>query len=388
MRIIYFSRAYSPHDHRFLAALARSRHDVFFLQLEGGQPEIRERPLPAEIRQIAWEGGRHVFHWRDVPRLTMDLKRVIGEVGPDLIHAGPIQTCAFLTVLSGFRPVLTMSWGFDLMQDADRNAWWRWVTRYTLQRTTFFASDAYVTRDRAVALGMNPDRTVVFPWGVNLNLFRPSPPSKKPGVRSEIGRRRESTPRGRAVRGRRHFVLLCNRSWEPRYGVDVLARAFVQAAQANPAISLILLGGGSQAKSIREIFTRGGMLGRVQFCGRVPQAAMPRWYRMADLFVSPSHVDGSSVSLMEALACGLPPLISDIPANKEWVREDANGWLFPDGNAQALADKILSVAANRRELARIGRRARKTAEERADWSKNFPVLLQAYKDTIQLNGIA
>jgi glycosyltransferase involved in cell wall biosynthesis len=316
----------------------------------------------------------------------MDLKRVIGEVGPDLIHAGPIQTCAFLTILSAFRPVLTMSWGFDLMQDAERNAWWRWVTRYTLQRSTFFTSDALVTRAKAISYGMNPDRTVVFPWGVNLKTFRPSQSPKKRGIGGDRGGRRKATLQARVIRSQPEFVILCNRSWEPRYGVDVLSRAFVRAAQVNPDIGLILLGGGSQAKSIREILTRGGMLGRVQFGGRVPQAALPRWYRKADLFVSPSHVDGSSVSLMEALACGLPALVSDIPANKEWVREDANGWLFPDGNAQALADKILAVVANRHKLARISLAARKTAEERADWSKNFPILLSTYEETIQLKG--
>jgi glycosyltransferase involved in cell wall biosynthesis len=69
---------------------------------------------------------------------------------------------------------------------------------------------------------------------------------------------------------------------------------------------------------------------------------------MADLYISPSHVDGSSVSLMEALACGLPALVSDIPANQEWVSEGVNGWLFPDGNADILAEKILAVIAQRR----------------------------------------
>jgi glycosyltransferase involved in cell wall biosynthesis len=168
--------------------------------------------------------------------------------------------------------------------------------------------------------------------------------------------------------------------------VDVLARAFVLAAHENPEIRLILLNGGSQAKCIRQILASGGMLGRVRFGGPVSQSALPRWYAMADLFISPSHVDGSSVSLMEALACGLPTLVSDIPANREWVREDENGWLFPDGNAEALAEKILAVVANRRKLARISFGARRTAEERADWSKNFPILLRAYERTVQLSG--
>jgi glycosyltransferase involved in cell wall biosynthesis len=160
--------------------------------------------------------------------------------------------------------------------------------------------------------------------------------------------------------------------------VDVLAKAFVTAAQKNRGLSLTLLGGGSQAGTIRKILAAGRVTDRVQYGGHVSQKLLPRWYRMADLFVSPSHVDGSSVSLLEALACGRPVLVSDIPANKEWVREDLNGWLFPDGNPDALAERILRISARRSILPRIGRAARKVAEERADWERNFAVLLRVY----------
>jgi glycosyltransferase involved in cell wall biosynthesis len=313
-----------------------------------------------------------------VPRLVVALRRIIQEVQPELIHAGPIQTCAFLAVLSGFRPVLTMSWGFDLMHDADRNAWWRWVTRYTLRRSSFFVSDAQVTRARAVAFGMRKARTDVFPWGVDLEKFRPKARGSTP-----------ARPRTMAMPGndpqptwKKGFVLLCNRSWEPRYGVDVLARAFVLAARQHDGLSLMLLGGGTEASRIRRILRQGGHLDRVHFAGHVAQTDLPRWYQKADLFISPSHIDGSSVSLMEALACGSAILVSDIPANKEWITHDVNGWLFRDGDPADLADKILRIGTKPDLLPRIRREARKVAEARADWSKNFKVLLRAYESAL------
>jgi len=378
MRIVYFSQSYSPHDHRFLSALAETEHEVFYLKLEHNPRQIEDRPVPSPIQQVLWEGGQGPFRWGDVPRLTLDLKRVIREIKPDLIHAGPIQTCAFLVALTGFHPLLTMSWGFDLMQDAERSSWMKWVTRYVLRRSDYFTSDAQITREKAVAFGMNPGRTVIFPWGVDLKHF---------GVqRSAISSQRSAKgAHGKPKTGKRKaLVLFCNRSWEPRYGVDVLARAFVRVARQRKDVSLLLLGGGSQAGAIRQILMSGGVLERVQFAGQVSQRDLPGWYHLADLFISPSHVDGSSVSLMEALACGLPCLVSDIPANKEWVREGENGWLFPDGNADILAEKILTVIAQRRELIPIGRAARRSAEERADWKKNFARLLEAYEQTIQL----
>lgn len=323
---------------------------------------MEDRPVPAKIEQVLWAGGQTPFRWRDLPRLTFDFRRLTREIKPDLIHAGPIQTCAFIAMLSGFRPILTMSWGFDLMEDVHKSRWMERITYYVLRNSTFFTSDANVTRDKAVKFGMNPDRTIVFPWGVDLQHFAPSPVPRPPAP----------------------VTLFCNRSWEPRYGVDVLAKAFVKVARQNPNVDLLLLGGGSQAQVIRQILQSGGALERVSMPGHVSQKDLPRWYHQADLYLSPSHVDGSSVSLMEALACGIPCLVSDIPANKEWVTEGENGWLFPDGNADALAAKILAAIAQRENLPEVGRAARKSAEERADWQKNFSRLLVAYGQTIQL----
>jgi glycosyltransferase involved in cell wall biosynthesis len=285
-------------------------------------------------------------------------------VKPDLIHAGPIQSCGLLAALTGFHPLLIMSWGFDLMQDAERSFWSRRATAYTLRRATAFTSDCAATRDKAIAFGVPPERTIVFPWGVDLDHFKPGD-----GNRGE--------PDG-------GFTLFCNRSWEPRYGVDLLARAFVQAARRCPDLHLLLLGGGSQGASIRQILERGGVAGQVTFAGQIPQAELPRFYRMANLFITPSHIDGSSVSLMEALASGLPCLVSDIPANREWVTDGREGWLFPDGNADALAAAILQAYDRRRSLAAIGRAARRTAEEKADWKKNFLKLLEAYDLALRL----
>lgn len=365
-KILYFSKDYTPHDYRFLAALAGTRHQVYFLSLERGPRQTEKRLVPKPVEEISWAGGRRKVSLADGPRLLMDLRRVLRELKPDLIHVGPIQSCGLLAALTGFRPQLVMSWGFDLMQDAYRNIAWNWSTRYVLRRATFFTSDCEATRNIAVAFGVPLIRTTVFPWGVDLEHF-------KPGA---IDDRQEND----------EFTLFCNRSWEVRYGVDILAKAFTIAARQCPKLRLLLLGGGSQENLIHQILEIGGVSDRVTFPGQISQEDLPRFYHMANLYISPSHVDGSSVSLMEALACGLPCLVSDIPANREWVTDDLNGWLFKDGEAEILAARILHVYDNRQSLTGIRRAARVTAEEKADWNKNFQKLLSAYERTIQLNS--
>jgi glycosyltransferase involved in cell wall biosynthesis len=368
MRVLYFTRDYTPHDWRFLNALAETEHKVFYLRLEQQGTSLEDRPLPPQIEVIPWQGGRKPFRPKDFPRLSIDLKRVIRYINPDLVHAGPIQTAAFLTALSGFQPLVSMSWGYDLLRDAERNAVWRWVTRYTLARSAVLVGDCETVRARAIAYGMRAERVVTFPWGVDLKHFAPA-----------LSEEERLAFRRRWGWGEQAFVLISVRAWEPIYGVEELAHAFVQVSRELPQVCLIMLGNGSLAGRIRRIFLQGGVLDRVQFPGQVSQANLPQYYRSADLFVSASHSDGTSISLLEAMACGCPVLVSDIPGNREWVSHGVQGWLFETGSAEALASAIRRAVEERDRLSQMGRAARHLAEQRADWSQNFPQLLEAYR---------
>ncbi|MDH5507138.1 MAG: glycosyltransferase family 4 protein [Anaerolineae bacterium] len=366
MRILYFSKDYTPHDHRFLSALARTDHQVFYLRLERSARQQEDRALPPEIEMVPWAGGQGPARLQDGPRLLSSLRKVLRKIKPDILHAGPLQTVGLLAALSGFHPLVSMSWGSDLLQDADKNKRYRWATRTVLKRSQILVGDCDAVRHKAVSLGFASERIVTFPWGVDLAHFSPGPES---GLRRRAG-------------WEDAFVLLHLRSWEPVYGVDVAARAFVQAAQQRPELRLFLLGGGSLGPQIRRILEQGQVLDRVNFGGQVSQAGLPDYYRAADLYLSASHSDGSSVSLMEALACGLPALVSDIPGNREWVVPQKHGWWFPDNNADALAQAILHAVDERPRLPQMGAQARKLAEQRADWNTNFEQLLRAYDTAV------
>lgn len=368
MKVLYFSRDYTPHDHRFLSALAQTPHTIYYLRLERQSRQLEDRPLPPQVEQVVWQGGRQPVGWRDYPRLLADLRRVIRRLQPDVIHAGPIQSAAFLAALSGFHPLVSMSWGSDLLLDADRSAWMRWVTRFTLRRTTVLAADCRTVLEKAAQFGFPPQRVVLFPWGVDLARFQPG--------------------RADAFRARRGwqdaFVVLSLRTWEPLYGVDVVARGFARAARQNPRLRLLLLGGGSQAGLIRSIFEQEGVQEQVFFGGQVNGDDLPQYYQAADLYVSASHSDGSSVSLMEALASGLPVLVSDIPSNREWITPGREGWLFADGDDRALSEGILRAAGQPEGLKEMRLAARRLAEERANWQVNFQRLLDAYQLALEI----
>ncbi len=362
MRVLYFTRDYTPHDHRFLAALAGTQHRIFYLRLERSPRKLEDRPVPPEVEQVHWLGGQKPFQWKALPALWVDLRKVLARIKPDVVHAGPIQSAAFLAALSGFQPLVSMSWGSDVLVEADRTRWMNWVTRYTLRHTRILVGDCQAVRKKAESLGFPGERVALFPWGVDLQHFVPGLAGD---LRSHLG-------------WEEAFVLLSLRSWEPIYGVDLLVRAFARAAQQLPDLRLLLLGGGSQAVMLRQLLAQNNLNERVYFGGHITQDGLPHFYQAADLYLSASHSDGSSVSLMEALASGLPGLVSDIPGNQEWITPDVQGWLFPDGNEDALVEGILQAYRQRSRLAELGKASRRLAEQRADWAENFKVLLNAY----------
>ena len=225
MRVLYFTRDYSPHDHRFLSALANSGHEIFSLRLERSGYQLEDRPLPAGVTHVLWAGGTAPVRLQDGFKLRRDLKRVINEIKPDVIHAGPIQKSAFLTALTGFKPLVSMSWGSDMLVDAERNLFWRAASRFTLKKTSILVGDCLAVQNKALDFGFPEEDCVIFPWGVDLQHFRPL---KNSDLRKRLGWEND-------------FVLLCLRSWEPIYGVDIFVKAFARAAREIPELRLMLL---------------------------------------------------------------------------------------------------------------------------------------------------
>jgi glycosyltransferase involved in cell wall biosynthesis len=269
---------------------------------------------------------------------------------------------AFLTSFIGYSPLVTMSWGSDLLRDGQRGLD-RWLAEYTLKRSTVFICDCEAVAEVAYDLGMSKERTVIFPWGVDLEHFSPEGRSD---IRKTLG-------------WEDGIIILSTRSMEKIYGVETIAKAFVDLFQRKKLVRLLFLGVGSLQGEIEKIIHQAGLQEFVRFVGQVGYERLPDYYRSADLYVSASLVDGSSISLLEAMACGLPAIVSDIPGNLEWVSPGVNGWTFSVGSHRSLSDQM-SLAVEAVDLRRsFGAQSRGIAEHRANWALNSEKLLQAYE---------
>ncbi|MGD2162029.1 MAG: glycosyltransferase family 4 protein [Anaerolineales bacterium] len=362
VRILYFTRAFSPHDERFLNSLADTEHEIHYLPLLDGGSHDQGGRLNQDVKVHPSLIAAPTFSWLRYARAVRELRARINEIKPDLVHAGPIHLSSTITALTGFHPLASMSWGSDLLWET-RKAWVALAVRYALQRSDVFIGDCQAVKSAAIEFRMNDERIVLFPWGIDLDHFRPG---NGDSIRQALG-------------WEDAFILLSTRSFEPLYGVDLILQAFIMLAPEIPSLRLLILGGGSQESTFKECINQAGLQHRAHFAGHLGKEELPDYYRASDLYLSASYSDGSSVSLLEAMGCGLPVLVSDIPGNCEWVEVGQNGWRFKTGDVESLVEGIRRSLEFKGELKQIGNAGRKVVEARADWHKNIPKLLEAYQ---------
>ena len=134
---------------------------------------------------------------------------------------------------------------------------------------------------------------------------------------------------------------------------------------------------------IRQFIKDQKLIEVVTVRGEIQPSEMPRWFRAADVYVSCAKSDGTSISLLEAMASGLPVVVSDIPSNREWIQQGENGWLASVGSSAEFADKLLRAASlSPGEARAMGERNQRIIAQRADWDRNFPLLMNLYERVV------
>jgi glycosyltransferase involved in cell wall biosynthesis len=335
VRVLFATPGHDVHDARFLEAIRSLGHE----------------PIKAIVSS------------------SYDLLAAVATARVDVIHAGPIGTVAHWAGEAGIRPLVVASWGYDLLTDP-------WPERERLAAAdTIAAADALIVDCRAAAdvarsLGMPAERTITLPWGVDLARYHRADPADRRAARATLGWEAET-------------IVVTVREHEPIYGVDVAIDGFLRAAERRPELRLVVAGDGSRRTSLQERVDRSGISGRVRFVGRLRSDEVASILAAADIYLSASHVDGTSVSLLEAMATGLSVVVSDIPGNREWVEPGANGERFVDGDADSLADALVRLSSAPDVRSRMGLAGRSVVERHADWSRNMGRIGDAYELALQ-----
>jgi glycosyltransferase involved in cell wall biosynthesis len=264
---------------------------------------------------------------------------------PDVVNAHFVPNYGVIASLLGRVPWVLSTWGSDVMTNPDTSPFHMWRTRRVLASASFVTSDAQIMTERLQRLGVSAERILTFPYGVDTDRFHPA--STLP----------EGAPR-----------IVSNRKLEAVYGVSTVMDAFGAVREAFPGASLTVAGDGSLRADLMRLAERAT---DVTFVGAVDHERMPALLREHHVYVSASLSDTTSVSLLEAMACGLLPVVSDLPANREWVTHGENGMLFPAERPTELASVIVEAWRDRDFIERARRANTSLIRERARWQDSM-----------------
>jgi glycosyltransferase involved in cell wall biosynthesis len=242
------------------------------------------------------------------------LRRLMQRWSPRIVHAHQANSVGWHAGRaahgSGVPLVLTL-WGSDVLATPSISPLHRWMARRALAAATAWTADAHAVLEAAAALHGSANRSPQALW-IPLGIDDPPVrPLQGPGAQQE------------------RRILSC-RLHKPLYRVDVIVAAFAALARDHPAWTLEVAAGGPGTADLVRLAAGRGVAGRVEFTGMLDPAALARSYQRAALFASVPVSDGTSVSLLESMAAGCLPVLSDLPANREWVADGRNGVLVAD----------------------------------------------------------
>ena len=366
MRILFLVCSVTAHDEKFVRSLSAGGYETRIFSFHQRRVDERLASLP----HISVES----VPLRVLPRLQRflplhllpRLKACIREFRPDIIHAGNTWNESFLGALSGFHPLLVMPYGSDVLIDTQRNFWFRFANTRVFRAADWVTVDAEHVRRKVMHDFQYPsERITIIPWGIDVEA-----------IAGERGRSRE---RVRSALGwQNNFVVIMTRNHEPVYGIDVFLKAMESVVRDNPVVRVLLIGGGALTDQFRGFVRERGLEESIRFTGKMPYASLLQHLQAADLYVSSSHSDGTSVSLLEAMASGLSAVLTDVPSNLEWIQSGVNGEIVPRGDHASLARRVLALAADPARNTAYGAKNLAIVRERGDWKKNFAAIEGIY----------
>jgi len=337
-RLLFLANARVVHAQRWIAYFRARSFPTRWLTFEDILPDVVAERLP---RRFFHRAGSILLA---VPRI----KAVIREFKPQIVNALFIPDYGWAGALTGFSPLVISAWGSDVLLSPRKSWLHRKRISWTLGKADLLFADAWVITERMVEIGADPTIIVTIPLGVEPELL--NHPRKTP--RTGAG-----------------CTVVTNRMFEPVYRHETFIEAAIRLQSSS--VEFILIGRGSTRRALEDRVRQAGCDNHIHFRDFMTQHDLYDALANSDIYVSCSASDGTSVSLLEAMALGLYPIVTDLPANREWITDKINGRLFSVGDAEALARIITEVGNERDRWREIGERNKAIISERALWPENM-----------------
>jgi glycosyltransferase involved in cell wall biosynthesis len=227
-----------------------------------------------------------------------------------------------------------------------------------------FSSSDYVfccselAKQTMIENGVEPEKIFANPLGVDLTRFSLNEDNKK---------------------HKKPFRVIMVSGMNPRKGVHYLLEAFKRAKMSD--IELWFVGAKPTDPVLKKLMSEASKRNdNIHIKGLVPESELPSIYQQCDLFVLPSLSDGWAMVVLQAMACGLPVIVTEMTGAKEVVEEGVTGWIVPIRDVDAISEKIINANESREETRYMGMMAREGVTTGYTWN-NYGERLLAWLDS-------
>lgn len=373
MRICLVGRGESVHMRRWAGWFSRAGHEVHLIARTS-------EPLTGIVQHLITVEDDRRPRWQRYPELTFNLwlaqwarafrtlRLVLASVRPDVVHVHGLYFPADVAAWHPFRPLVFTPWDGELVwQIKPVSFWYRQTVRRAVRRADLVTVDSAELRERCLRYGRPASRTAVLQWGVELDTFRPDVDTGD--LSRELGI------------GARDPVVLSTRSVAPMYNIGTLIRATPEVLRALPDVKFVFAWPvAPELEEMRRVAAELAVLPSVRFVGVLESRdRLAQLYARADVFVSLASHDTTPVSLLEAMACGTFPVVSDLPSIREWVTDGDNGFLVNVEDSRAIGAAVVRALADHGLRAAAARRNGGIVRQRADHNENMARMERLYQ---------
>lgn len=348
MKICYLANTESSHTVKWVNYFLSLGHEIHVVSHS-------KTDIPgANVHYIDYNLKNFVFKVREVHKL-------IRKINPDVVHAHQANTCGLYGVSLKDYKVIVSAWGSDILVVPTLSRILKKVVQYVVKNAYYITSDSFYMSDKIVELGGRKDKIYTFPMGVEEPILK---------YKQEINP--DSI----------NLNIISTRRLEKMYKVDVIINGFFEALKINSNFFLTVAADGTEMNNLQDQVRRLGIEDKVKFTGRYNPNLVGKLLKDNHVFISIPDSDSTSVSLLEAMYCGLFTIVSDLPANREWIDNKVNGIIIPEINEECVKHAMLWCYDNREVLKKASIQNRKLILDRALWKDNAKIVENLYEKVI------
>ena len=368
MKILILADTSSVHTIRWANALQKNGFEIAVLGFSNCEHQNfnnRIRVYSTYIPKKVTLKGNGIFSKLVYLKSILKVKRIINDFKPDCLHSYYASSYGLVGALTNFHPFYISVWGSDVFDFPQKSFMTKWILKYVLSKSDKIFSTSNVMAEE---IKKYSNKSInVIPFGVELSLFNPVEK-----VETKMNN---------------NFVIGSTKSLEDIYGIENLIRAFKMLKNnfKDLNIKLLLVGEGTLEKHLKNLCHDLQIENQVEFIGKVPHHDVVTYLHKMDIAVFLSKQESFGVSLLEAMACKIPVIVSKAKGFNEIVENDSNGIFVDSENLMEISNKMSKLIFNERLRFQIGASARKRVEQHYNWDENVTQMINTYKETINVS---